>query len=90
MPPSTARHRTAQAAALIGDFSQWKEVWMTKDQWGVWEVILPDGADGKPAIPHKSRLKVKLQAPGGWWVGRAGCACACARSCWLPEHRWRR
>jgi len=60
----------AQAAALIGDFSGWKEVWMTKDQWGIWEVILPDGADGKPAIPHKSRIKIKLQAPGGWWVDR--------------------
>lgn len=32
-----------QAAALIGDFSNWKEVWMAKDKWGVWEVTLPDG-----------------------------------------------
>jgi 1,4-alpha-glucan branching enzyme len=33
-----------QAAALFGDFSGWKEVWMTRDKWGVWEVSLPDGA----------------------------------------------
>jgi 1,4-alpha-glucan branching enzyme len=36
-----------QAAALFGDFSGWKEVWMTKDKWGVWEVALPDGAMGQ-------------------------------------------
>lgn len=32
-----------QAAALIGDFNGWKESWMTKDKWGVWEITLPDG-----------------------------------------------
>ncbi|KAJ9510013.1 hypothetical protein QJQ45_011653 [Haematococcus lacustris] len=26
--------------------------------------------EGQPAIPHRSRIKVKLQAPGGWWVDR--------------------
>ncbi|KAL6754518.1 starch branching enzyme [Haematococcus lacustris] len=59
----------AQAVSLIGDFSGWKEVGMKKDQWGVWEVTLPD-VQGQPAIPHRSRIKVKLQAPGGWWVDR--------------------
>ncbi|GFH24235.1 Aamy domain-containing protein, partial [Haematococcus lacustris] len=59
----------AQAVSLIGDFSGWKEVGMKKDQWGVWEVALPD-VQGQPAIPHRSRIKVKLQAPGGWWVDR--------------------
>ncbi|GFH23506.1 Aamy domain-containing protein, partial [Haematococcus lacustris] len=59
----------AQAVSLIGDFSGWKEVGMKKDQWGVWEVSLPD-VQGQPAIPHRSRIKVKLQAPGGWWVDR--------------------
>ena len=36
-------HTDFQACALIGDFSGWKEVWMTKDKWGVWSVTLPDG-----------------------------------------------
>jgi 1,4-alpha-glucan branching enzyme len=26
--------------------------------------------DGKPAIPHKSRVKIRLQHPGGWWLDR--------------------
>ncbi len=51
-PPATHPHphshpapasQAAQAAALIGDFSNWEPVWMTKDQWGVWSVTLPDG-----------------------------------------------
>ena len=33
----------AQAAALIGDFSKWEPVWMTRDEWGVWSVRLEDG-----------------------------------------------
>mmetsp|Transcript_7040 Transcript_7040/g.15465 ORF Transcript_7040/g.15465 Transcript_7040/m.15465 type:complete len:773 (+) Transcript_7040:158-2476(+) len=60
----------AQAAALIGDFNGWTNTWMTKDKWGVWEVRLPDGPDGKPAIPHASRVKIRLQHSGGWWVDR--------------------
>ncbi len=43
---------------------------MTRDQWGVWEVTLPDGPDGKPAIAHGSRLKIRMQAPHGGWVDR--------------------
>ncbi|GLI70892.1 hypothetical protein VaNZ11_015916 [Volvox africanus] len=58
-----------QAAVLIGDFSGWQPVSMQRDEWGVWTVRLPD-VDGHPAIPHGSRLKVRLQHPGGWWVDR--------------------
>jgi len=32
---------------------------MTKDQYGVFEVTVP-GKDGKPTIPHDSKLKVSL------------------------------
>jgi 1,4-alpha-glucan branching enzyme len=28
------------------------------------------GPDGSPAIPHNSRVKVKLQSWGDWWVDR--------------------
>ena len=33
---------------------------------------LVDVADpsGRPAIEHGSRVKVRLQHPGGWWVDR--------------------
>ena len=33
---------------------------MLQDEFGVWEVFLPDNADGTPAIPHGSRVKVRL------------------------------
>jgi 1,4-alpha-glucan branching enzyme len=37
----------AQAAALIGDFSNWEPVWMARGEFGVWSVELPDGARGR-------------------------------------------
>lgn len=27
-------------------------------------------ADGTPAIPHRSRVKIRLQSYQGWWVDR--------------------
>eukprot|EP00798_Chlamydomonas_sp_ICE-L_P020992 gene20992-27850_t len=59
----------AQAACLIGDFNNWEGSWMNKDQWGVWSVTLPD-VNGGAAIPHRSRLKIRLQDPRGGWVDR--------------------
>ena len=35
-------------------------VMVLQDEFGVWEVFLPDNADGTPAIPHGSRVKVRL------------------------------
>ena len=35
---------------------------MTKDSYGVWEVIIP-GKDGQAAIPHDSKIKVLLHQP---------------------------
>jgi hypothetical protein len=32
---------------------------MTKNEFGVFEITLPDNADGSPAIPHGSRVKVR-------------------------------
>ncbi|WIA28178.1 hypothetical protein OEZ86_010746 [Tetradesmus obliquus] len=60
----------AKAAALIGDFNNWECAWMQKDEWGVWSVELPDGPDGSPAIPHNSRVKIRMQAHGDWWCDR--------------------
>ncbi len=31
---------------------------MTKNQFGVFELTIPPTADGKPAIPHNSKIKV--------------------------------
>ncbi|KAH7615671.1 hypothetical protein Ndes2526B_g09583 [Nannochloris sp. 'desiccata'] len=61
----------AESAQLIGDFNGWAGTWMTKDDFGVWSVELPDDpTTGAPAIAHGSRVKIRLQHPGGWWVDR--------------------
>jgi len=31
---------------------------MTKNQYGVWEIVLPPKGPGEPAIPHDSKVKV--------------------------------
>ncbi|KAJ7560749.1 hypothetical protein O6H91_04G144000 [Diphasiastrum complanatum] len=58
----------AKWASLIGDFNNWNpnaDV-MKKDKFGVWEVFLPNQADGSPAIPHGSRVKIHMNTPSGW------------------------
>eukprot|EP00891_Asterochloris_glomerata_P000493 jgi/Astpho2/493/fgenesh1_pm.00011_%23_33_t len=60
----------AQAAQLIGDFNGWTGTWLERDAFGAWSCHLPDGPDGTHAIPHASRVKIRLQHPGGWWVDR--------------------
>jgi 1,4-alpha-glucan branching enzyme len=49
----------AMRAYLIGDFNNWDRdaTPMTKNDFGVFEVTVP-GKDGKPAIPHDSKIKV--------------------------------
>lgn len=46
----------AHALSLIGDFNGWDRGAhpMTRDEWGVWHIFLPDG------LPHGSRLKVHV------------------------------
>lgn len=60
----------AIAAQLIGDFNGWNGMDMSRDDFGVWSVAIPDTQDGCPAIPHGSRVKIRLQHPGGWWLDR--------------------
>ncbi|CAI5476756.1 unnamed protein product [Closterium sp. Yama58-4] len=61
-------HRAAQ---LVGDFNRWngESCWMERNHFGVWSVQLPD-RDGRPAIPHGSRVKIRLQKGDGGWVER--------------------
>ncbi|CAI5986580.1 unnamed protein product [Closterium sp. NIES-65] len=58
----------AYSASLIGDFNNWNpnaDI-MKKDEFGVWELFLPDNPDGTPAIPHGSRVKIHMDTPSGW------------------------
>ncbi|KFK36343.1 hypothetical protein AALP_AA4G110200 [Arabis alpina] len=57
----------AKAASLIGDFNNWnsKANVMTRNEFGVWELFLPNDADGSSAIPHGSRVKIRMDTPSG-------------------------
>lgn len=61
----------AITANLIGDFSNFSHFFcvdgwnreshpMQRDQWGCWEIKLPP-IDGKPAIPHDTRVKITMK-----------------------------
>ncbi|WOL11903.1 1,4-alpha-glucan-branching enzyme 2-2, chloroplastic/amyloplastic-like [Canna indica] len=57
----------AKWATLIGDFNNWNpnaDV-MTRNEYGVWEVFLPNNVDGSPPIPHGSRVKIRMDTPSG-------------------------
>ncbi|CAL5027661.1 unnamed protein product [Urochloa decumbens] len=57
----------AHSAALVGDFNNWNPNAdaMTRNEYGVWEIFLPNNADGSPAIPHGSRVKIRMDTPSG-------------------------
>ncbi|WZY92247.1 hypothetical protein YC2023_064576 [Brassica napus] len=57
----------AKAASLIGDFNNWnsKADVMTRNEYGVWEIFLPNDADGSSTIPHGSRVKIRMDTPSG-------------------------
>lgn len=57
----------ATNAMLIGDFNKWRGTYMTKDTNGVWTCRIPH-KEGRHGIYHKSRLKIRLQHKGGWWI----------------------
>ncbi|KAK8672161.1 hypothetical protein V6N13_110534 [Hibiscus sabdariffa] len=57
----------AKSAALIGDFNNWNpnaDI-MNQNEFGVWEIFLPNNADGLPPIPHGSRVKIRMETRSG-------------------------
>ncbi|KAK4100988.1 glycoside hydrolase family 13 protein [Parathielavia hyrcaniae] len=62
----------AVKASLVGDFNKWDNTAhpMTKNEFGVFEITIPPTADGHPAIPHNSKIKITLELPTGEWVDR--------------------
>nr|CDS27499.1 expressed protein [Hymenolepis microstoma] len=58
----------AQAVYLRGDFNNWNEFEypFKKLDFGKWELIIPPNpSDGKPVIPHMSKIKLLIIGPGG-------------------------
>lgn len=53
---------SAQKVSLCGDFNGWNRGSheCKRNQYGVWELFVPDLADGTPAIKHGSRVKAAL------------------------------
>jgi 1,4-alpha-glucan branching enzyme len=46
----------AKALALVGEFNNWEprpQDWAIKNDFGVWNLFLPDNPDGTSAIPHR-------------------------------------
>jgi 1,4-alpha-glucan branching enzyme len=63
----------AKALALIGEFNAWEplpEHWAIKNDFGVWQLFLPDAADGTPAIEHRTKIKARVETAYGEWVER--------------------
>jgi len=63
----------AQALALVGEFNQWEpspEHWAVRDEFGLWQLFIPDGADGSPAVKHKTKVKCRIVGSDGATVDR--------------------
>jgi 1,4-alpha-glucan branching enzyme len=63
----------AKALCLVGEFNSWTpkpEHWAIKNEFGVWALFLPDAADGTSAIPHKTKIKCRLELADGSWAER--------------------
>src|SRR5215212_1928040 len=56
----------ASSLYLIGDFNDWNREShpMTRDEWGVWSLFLPDDAS-RSALPHGSKIKVQVATRHG-------------------------
>lgn len=57
----------AKMLNLTGDFNGWDKYSHScvKNQYGVWELFLPNRPDGTPAISHQSNLKIFIETPSG-------------------------
>ncbi|KAF4575115.1 alpha-1,4-glucan branching enzyme [Pleurotus pulmonarius] len=62
----------AKEAYLIGEFNDWNRTShpMTKDNFGVWELVVPPTSTGACAIPHDSKIKISMVLPSGTRVER--------------------
>ncbi|XP_014752291.1 1,4-alpha-glucan-branching enzyme, chloroplastic/amyloplastic isoform X2 [Brachypodium distachyon] len=61
----------AKEAQLVGDFNNWNGAMhkMERDKYGVWSIRISH-VNGKPAIPHNSKVKFCFRRGDGVWVDR--------------------
>lgn len=57
---------------LTGDFNQWSRTSheMESNDFGVFSLFMPDGADGKPAIKHNTKIKCSMIVTNGERIER--------------------
>ncbi|KAF9021483.1 glycoside hydrolase [Hymenopellis radicata] len=62
----------AKEAYLIGDFNDWNREShsMRKNEFGVWEIVVPPKSPGVCAIPHDSKIKISMILPSGERIER--------------------
>ncbi|KAF9348806.1 alpha-1,4-glucan branching enzyme [Mortierella sp. NVP85] len=62
----------AKEAFLFGDFNNWNNSShpMKKNDFGVFEIFLPNKEDGSPAIEHNSKVKITMITPQGERIDR--------------------
>nr|GAT58217.1 1,4-alpha-glucan branching enzyme [Mycena chlorophos] len=62
----------AREACLIGDFNEWNRIShpMKKNEFGVWEIVVPPLPSGACAIPHDSKIKISMILPSGERIER--------------------
>ncbi|CAG9466592.1 unnamed protein product [Pedinophyceae sp. YPF-701] len=63
----------AKAVALIGEFNNWEPRdtdWAFKNEFGTWELFLPDNPDGTPQVWHRCKVKARVEQCSGAWVDR--------------------
>ncbi|KAJ1857802.1 alpha-1,4-glucan branching enzyme [Coemansia sp. RSA 1822] len=62
----------AKEASLVGDFNNWDVAAnpMTRNDFGVWETVVGNTADGQAGIPHGSHIKVTFVTGSGERVYR--------------------
>eukprot|EP00798_Chlamydomonas_sp_ICE-L_P009847 gene9847-7734_t len=63
----------AKSIALVGEFNDWKPTdtqWAVKNDYGVFELFLADKADGTSTIPHRTKVKCRVETSTGKWCER--------------------
>lgn len=75
----------AKALALTGEFNNWEpkpEHWAVKNQFGVFELFLADKPDGTPVVPHRTKVKCRIENIWGQWTEKIPAWCKWATQEW--------